>query len=231
MPRVKSSYAKARRADALAGSKTKRTESFSRKVLSVVRKANPTEVKYHDMNSTIGTPNALTANTLNAILINGVAQGSGDDGRIGMRVNNKYLECRFSVAQQATATSALVRILVVQCQANAGTITAGDILQQVTPYASTDTIGKAYFKILRDELIDINVYNSHSPISRHLYIPLDGLKMEETHYSGTGSTIASINKGAIFLCFLSDVNIAASMTAGAERSGVDWYTRFAYTDN
>ena len=104
MARVKSNYAQNRRSAALAGGKKARTESFSRKVLSVVARADPDELKYHDVATTIGTPIALAANVLSMFLINGPSQGIGETSRIGSKVNNRYLEVTVSMYQASAAT-------------------------------------------------------------------------------------------------------------------------------
>ena len=114
MARVKSNYAQNRRSAALAGGKKARTESFSRKVLSVMARSDPDELKYHDVQTTIGTPLALAANTLTAFLINNVSQGNGETSRIGSKVNNRYLEVTVSMYQASAATNANIRCLIYQ---------------------------------------------------------------------------------------------------------------------
>lgn len=233
MARVKSSAAAAgRRSDALAKGKKARAESFTRKVLSVVKRANPDEVKYVDMMNTIGTPINLSTNTFSTVLVNGVPTGTSENDRIGMHVNNKYAQITVSMYQASAATNANIRCMLVQSSVNSTTPTALDLLEQSSVYSFPSTVRKGDWKVLRDELVQVN-NTSSSGVAAIIkwYVPLDKLALPSTHYNGTGSTVGSVVKGGIWLIFMSDTAVSASMSTGTARSGIDYYTRFAYTDN
>jgi len=232
MARVKSNYAQNRRSAALAGGKKARTESFSRKVLSVLARADPDELKYHDVQTTIGTPLSLSANTLSMFLINGPAQGNGETSRIGSKVNNRYLEVTVSMYQASAATNANIRCFVIQDNANNGSSPGiTDLFEASSVYSSPNANTKGRIKFLRDELTQVNGVNSVTTDAiKKWHIPLDKLALKQTQYDGSGGTVASIVKGALYIGFLADVAVSASMASGTARSGIDYYSRFCYSD-
>ena len=233
MPRVKQSDARAARAAAaIVASKKKRRDkgqTFAKRVLSIVHKGNPSEVKYADSKTLTGAPVSLVSNTFYSTLLNGISTGTDELSRVGMKVNNLYLQIRATVYQAVGAVSPNVRFIVMQSEVNSATPTALDVLEYTSSLSATEITRKADYKILRDELRAINFYDGDSNVI-DWYIPLRNLKLDQTYYNGTGNTIASISKGSLWFIVMSDTAITASLAVGSGRAGLEYYCRFAYTD-
>jgi len=228
-------YRSKRQFSALSKGKKLRSQSFSRKVLSIVRRADPDEIKYVDSYNTIGTPTALAANTFVSILLNGISQGTTESGRIGSKVNSRYCEVTATLYQSLAAVAANVRVLLVWADTGLATPTAADILEQVSVYSAPNANNKSSYKVLRDELVQVNGTTIAAEANIKWHVDLTKLKMKDraigqVDYDGSGNTVSSIRNGALFLFFMSDVAILSAMAGAAQRSGMDYYTRFAYSD-
>lgn len=222
------------------GSKRART-TIASAVKKEIRRAMPSEIKYADYANTVGTPVSLAANTLSAIYLNPIQNGDDNFERIGQRISPKSLEVAFSVYQAAAGISANVQYLVVVDTQNQGAApTTTELLDFAGALAMPSVTGKPRFKILKKGWIPANFYTGDSDGGlHHFYINLEkafsrmGPKASDRmiNFQGTGSTVASASKNAMFLCFISDVAITAALNVGSGRAGLDLSTRLGYTDD
>lgn len=153
--------------------------------------------------------------TLNAglVLLNGVAQGSDYNTRIGRKTLMKSLFIRFTLVPN-TANSApngdFARIIVFyDCQTNAAAPIASDVLTSGTDYLSPLNLNnRDRFKILHDKIIPMNanVYTAGAltagdPVNKSWKI-FKKMNMEVI-FGGTANTVGSIQTGSIYLMYLS----------------------------
>lgn len=163
-----------------------------------------------------------------------IAQGLDDGQRIGDSVRIKKIELRQFLSQSTAATAGdLFRTLIVydkQANGAAPTFaqvitdnTAGGYLAIGTPnnvYISPGGMGTSRFKILYDKL---NVFDQQvalagttSQISRENHIVLNKLNLP-INYSGTGSTVASIASGSVYILTVgvNNTNVTSSVASWA----------------
>jgi len=202
------------------------------------------EIKYYDSTSTVGTPVAISANTIatgNCSQVSAVGLGTGDAARIGRRVAAKYAECRFNIYQSYTGTNATVRCMLYIDTQNAGSVPlTTDVLEWAGVLSPPNTDNKGRFKILRDQLFQVNgTYADSNNMSQVWYVDIEkALKKLYKNprdaliqFNGdTAGAAATNGKNAVFFVWMSDVAIASSMGTGQARSGIDYATRFAFTD-
>lgn len=147
------------------------------------------------------------------VLLNGVAAGTDYNQRIGRKIILKSLLHRFSlIPQVATANSSAGDIvwvmLIYDCQTNAATPAVADVLQAVTYDSPMNLNNRDRFKVLTDKFITMGAYTmtasalvtgSPTPKIIKMYKRLN----HEVIFGGTGSTVGSIQTGAIFLLIIS----------------------------
>ena len=219
---------------ALASGKAKRQASFAltRQVREIVRKYDPSETKYVDITTTVSTPLALSQNTPQVLLLNAVGQGSGDNQRIGTRIKNMYLRIAFSLYQNSGATNANFRVVVFQdSQTNGSVPTAAELFDTTTVLSAFNNETRGRFRILRDYLVAVNNLNSNNDAAlQKWHIPLDKLPLNQSEYTGSGTTSAALIKGGIYFLVMADQAVTASYATGSGRSGLEYHCRFCYKD-
>lgn len=170
-------------------------------------------------------------NTTGSIaLLNGIAEGTSFNNRIGRRVSLKSLQISGTLDDNSAGTpindSSYYRMLVVyDRQNNGGTPALADILQDVdaagaattTAFSGLNMNNSDRFKVLMDNRVFIANDNTTNPaqnlevsiaalaagsgeVSIKRFIKLNGL---ETHYGTANANVAGCQTGAIWLVFLS----------------------------
>lgn len=173
---------------------------------------NTPELKYCDLDSTGDVTLAGLILGMNA----GIDQGTAVDERIGTRVRNVYAHAKLLLAPKIQASTynepIHIRCLMVfDAAPNGATPTLGTILANTTgtaDYAShPNPVNKSRFKILRQKIVSFgpNLTDAasqftygyeHAPVwvEMHSRVPY------ETEFIATGSGVANLGRGAIWLC-------------------------------
>lgn len=161
----------------------------------------------------------LTASFGSLVLLNGIAQGSSPNERLGRRVALKSLQLRATHYSSSLATQARI-VIFYDRQPNGSTPSAADLIG-TSQFEGVVTMGNSdRFVILMDEITDpVPFTNAHNSVKRYLKMDLEEI------FGNTGSTISSINTGAIFLMMANN----GSNSIGVETSAT-FTTRIRYID-
>lgn len=155
-------------------------------------------------------------------LLNGVAVGANEYNRVGRRIEMAYLKLNLFILANGSTPSPedFVRVLVVyDRQANQGTPTFSQILQDQTSAGATSTTADSSpnqdYKFRFDILMDKRVYlgaNNGSGVSTSMpnspnemlitkFIKLRG---NITHWVGDTAAAGDIATGSLWLCTITD---------------------------
>lgn len=221
--------------------KSKRSKTSLTKLVKRIVSGDE-EIKYYDLATAAGTPQSLTANVLGVQRVTDVGQGLGDFQRVGSRTIPKYLQINFSLYQASAATNANIRVMVIlDKSANSnGDPTITDVLEGANVMSPPNQENKDRFVFLKDQIIQVNGINSDTSLAlQKWYISLGPVfnrlyKREhdkQISYLGTtsGATVTNA-RNAIYFCAVSDVGVTASMAVGSARGGMDYASRYAYSD-
>lgn len=180
---------------------------------------NRPELKDVNTVSTLAPP--LTSSFTAPTLINGIAQGVGNNERVGRKVNIKSISLRYTHSPTSGGPDSQVRIAIVyDKQANGSLPSAVDIFNQ-SNFLSHLTLANAdRFVVIMDE-ISVSSQSSALNISGSRYTKCN----LETIFAGTTSGIASINSGALMILAANN----ADPTIGAV-STLYYNVRLRYTD-
>lgn len=174
------------------------------------------------MNTGIVTASAIT-NTLNGVLLNGIGQGDDYFQRTGVRIRSKYIHVnavfRYPAANTPTSPIVIRFMIVRDIQANQTSTVDGDLLQVATAGSSyishENWQNRDRFKIYYDRLITLQPQSAsigtNGMVAIKAYVPLH---LVQTAYSGVGTTVASIETGALAMFVVS--NVAAGGANSAE---------------
>jgi hypothetical protein len=215
---TKKQHAKSRKSNAFKTKRTRKGVSKSRKsMLFQMDTGTGPERKSVDTVSSFAT--ALTSSFATPQLLNGVAQGSNSNERIGRKTTTKSVLLNYTFTPNAPASQ--TRILVVyDKQANGAAPIAGDILFS-NSFLSPTNLGNAdRFVILMDEISD-SAQSSAIDISGKRYLKCN----LETCWSGTGGAIANILSGSIYIMAANNADPTIGVVASCY-----FHARIRYTD-
>lgn len=169
------------------------------------------------------------------VLLNGLANGTGQSQRLGGKVTVMRLESRWTIRNGATATvnPTTRTIFFWDHQTNGAAPTLAQLLTAVTVNSGYNVDNVFRFTIFEDSTHTQRVWAqnaggivapadvaSFTTYSKHGYV-ID----EDTVYSDAGATVASINSGGLFVATLSDV----AAGTGAPTATMD--SRIIYLDD
>jgi len=182
------------------------------------------ELKFVDAIS-LGTP--AVAGTVT--LLNGIAQGTDYNQRIGRKFMMKSIMYRFLVRIDPTAASVgnLCRLLIVyDAQTNGALPAVTDILQIGDVLSPMNLNNRDRFKIISDKWWNTGAYNvATGNITTGEFCPqMDKFykKMNlEVQNSGTANTIGSISTGGVYAIVIADIATTVA----------ELYCRIRYTDS
>jgi len=140
-------------------------------------------------------------------LINGLAQGTGGDDRIGRDVYNEFVDLRYQINTNANVPE-VVRVLVVYDKTCRGSSFASSDLFATTTATflpvsnfNADNLG-VRFRILYDRTHD-NLPPTTTAIATRSYRARVPVKSKSHYYDIAGATIAAIDAGSLFLVYVS----------------------------
>lgn len=203
-----------RKADNYVQNRTKRMKqagAFRRNTFisraRYVRPSYPMKLKQEEIKFVDNGVAFTTATLAGAItLLSGIAQGTDYNQRLGRQVNLKSCEFRIWFnAVGATTTNWFTHtryILFIDRQSNATTPLVSEVLQSADYSAFKNVNTEDRFRILVDKTISSTQASNSTTISaventavhKHHYITIG----EKQYFSNTGSTVGSIDSGAIF---------------------------------
>jgi len=176
------------------------------------------ERKYVDVQGTtsIGT-------TWSAILLNGVAEGDGENARDGNTIKAMSNLNRLQLKINGSATYSRVRVMLVRYKPSHGSTSpvVAQLFQDTADILSPlnkDYIGD--YKIYFDKIYTMSVNNDSANIQLNKF--MKGLKFH-TRYSGTSNASTSLSMNSLWLCLVSD--------EATNTPTYDLYNRFNYVDN
>lgn len=171
------------------------------------------EKKVHDVTETT----AVTTATITSLCQ--ISQGDSNILRDGNSIKAVYLGLKWYLVCHPSATSCLVRFLVVKDnQQIADTIpAAGDVLNSVTlnSFLNKDTLGR--FSILMDRRMHLTLNGSNRTLFGHADFPL------QHHIRYNGAAAADVQKGGLYLIMMSDQPINSPT--------LDLRSRLRFVDN
>lgn len=155
--------------------------------------------------------NAISANTAEVNLLNGIAQGDAENQRDGRVIKPLACIARFQY-EPATGTAAnLIRILLVHDkQPDGSTISYADVLNSATGYSLSNADLHYRFTVLHDSVWHCPVGESAVGQRYFKEIACDMKGCGPAYYSDNGATIASIIKGSCYYIIIPNVTIAAN---------------------
>lgn len=171
------------------------------------------------------TGSTLTFDTTGIIQpISRIAQGLDYiNNRIGDSIKMQHIEVRGRIFKNASATSSVMRVLLIRDLDGYGTIpTTGDVLQTVgsstAPLSPLDFLNRKRFAVLYDELLTLNSTGDSSAVFE-VSMPHQGHVL----YLGTTAAAASDGKGSLYLVFVSD--------EATNTPNVSFVSRIVFTDD
>ena len=159
-------------------------------------------------------------------LLNGIAQGTDYNTRIGRKFTMKTLYCRMSLQPGATAANiALARFIVVyDRQSNGAAPLITDVLTAINDSSLNNLTNRDRFVIITDKVYKVGLSTSMES-GRQVWKKYLKCNLEVTN-GGTGATIASIQTGSLYLLTMGDK--AAGTTAPKVLNGT---YRIRFTDD
>lgn len=184
------------------------------------------ELKYNDTILSSQYNCVLPSSTI--LLVNGLAVGDDDTNRDGRRVYNDHVEVRgdfyYSSAVSAHAVDQVRGILVYDKQPNGAAPAVTDILAGTgNPDCPYNMNNSGRFDILWDKCWGL----PYVPAATTAMVKFPILKeiipvKRSTQYSGTGSTIANIATGSLYLIWI------GSQASGGNNTVVDLSVRIYF---
>lgn len=155
------------------------------------------------------------------ILMNGIAQGTNDNERIGNTMRIKSVEYRIIVQHNIGATDQTYFrcILFVDLESDGADPTLAEVLQNTTvPIVSPRNLNnRNKYLILKDQVLKLNDDNPNGYIEVYKKLNL------KTTYDAAGATIAAIANHPIYLLVLSN--------HPSNGPTMNSYSRIRYVDN
>ncbi len=161
-----------------------------------------------------------TASGPELFLLNGIAEGTSDEERIGDEAKMQSIFMRICFQINALDASAIVRCLIVlDKQPNSALATGASFFEDETnPLSPVTNSNKDRYLIHKSYTFDLC---NNGRDSRTLTIYKD-LKNITTHYSGVGGGVGTIRTNALLLIvFIGSTNVTA----------YNMYSRLRYTDS
>lgn len=170
----------------------------------------PPELKTIDSSYSTNIPAAGIIN-----LIDGVSAGTDFTNRIGRKIVLKSMLCRFNLTginTQSTTLGDTVRVMVFyDNQTNGAVPVVGDVLSTGAFMDPINLNNRDRFKVLSDQFVELEgttytggALTAGSP-KHHFHQIFMKVNLEEI-FSGTGSTVASIATGGVFVLLISQRN-------------------------
>jgi len=189
------------------------------RIRKILKYWSPPEQKFSDTNAS-----GASLTTPQVILLNGLAQGTTVNTRIGNRVTFTVAQGRMSFYYNTTTSAPTVRCMLVwDSQANSATATLAEVLQNSgggTNFLSPNNLNnRDRFKVLWDKSYQLNDQDGQRKTVKFY----KKIKMVTT-YDGTTAGFGDISTGSLHMYIMSS-------ESGATFPLVDYYFRVRFIDN
>lgn len=149
--------------------------------------------------------------------VSAIAQGDGEGARTGNSILAKYLSLKGAITKNGSATTSIVRILVVKDLFNTGTApTIADILQSVSTFDPINQDTRDRYVILRDSKFIVATGTVTTRTFKY-FIPIN----DHIKYTGSAATDEYKNQLYVITITNEDTNLPT----------LNWIARLAYHDN
>ncbi len=171
-----------------SNTRTSYARSTWRAIKSIKKRLN-TEYKFHDVAANVTIVDASGVITQ----LSNIDQGLTDITRIGAQIKASFLDVRWNLFANASATTTIVRLMLIEDkQTNQAIYTTADLLAVVTSLNSLvshkNLDNKYRFRILRDKSFNFSGPNGITTKNGQWRIPLN----KRIRYDNTGNGIANI---------------------------------------
>lgn len=166
-------------------------------------------------------------------LVNGVAQGTDFNQRVGRKSSIKSVLFNGNafpppvISANSAAGTYMRYVIIYDTQPNSGTLPTGtDIFVNNDPNTAMNLNNRDRFKVLMDVRKQMGSYTMSPAPALIAGSPQNAFWSKykkcnlETIFSGTAATLGSISTGAIYLCIIGD----------NPTTSVDYYIRVRFTD-
>ena len=160
-------------------------------------------------------------------ILNGVAQGTDFNQRIGRSTSMKSILFRFNIEKTATDSEGCTCrcILFYDAQTNGVAPLVTDVLASASYLSPMNLNNRDRFKILADCFMGTDAYDGGGPIVAGTFTEQNKTIFKkfnlECQFSGTGATVGSISTGGIFALFIASENNTLAY---------ELYSRIRFTD-
>lgn len=188
------------------------------------------EKKFHDQLTTAAAPitgGIVTNSSAEASMLR-IPEGNGEEERLGRQITlvNMNIRGKVSTAPDGNNNGDLVRVIFYQDkQTNGAGVTPSEILESVNVLGFNNLSNKSRFRILSDEVFDMNYFSSFGDTDRRVqyFSVYKNLNMKvEYSNDSTDGALATIRSNNIN-CLLVSENTGAD-------SSVEMQIRFRFTD-
>lgn len=148
-------------------------------------------------------------------LLNGIAQGSDNDQRIGNRVVMTGVDIRLHVTNEVSVKDRLSQmrlILVYDTQTNGTALTTTDVLDAVTIESQHNWDNDSRFQVIYDSVRALNTFGG-TATSVDVYHWFYAKHFQLNHYvrwNGSGATVTSMTWGSLYLIYFGPDAASAS---------------------
>ncbi len=180
------------------------------------------EKKYHDVTE---ADKAIAKDTPEIYVLNGIAQGDGEDQRVGFNVKATSLYWRINLTANGATNSNLCRILVVLDKQGDGSLpSVTDVLTATNVDAFRELKNAYRYKILYDRRVKVAPEGQTGDL-----VTLKGYTNFKypvmVRYNADTTSVSSITTNPIYLIAFSDALSSGSPPV------MDFISRFRYVDN
>lgn len=159
----------------------------------------------------------ISDNIFQYSLINGIDQGAAQGQRTGTRIKSKYIDWYVSATQAGTGTTpqSIRIVMFIDRQPNGAAPTTAQLIVNTTAgqqFISPFNInGKERYKVLLDRIYYLERMGGATDTRvQKSYKGRINLRKYMSIYNGSGTTVASINTGAIYFGYVGDVASGAN---------------------
>lgn len=182
------------------------------------------EVKYLTTTATITIAAAVGTTTWQVSLLNGMAQGSAGNERIGTKITIKSIQVRieiYTATNIGTPEPNFRWAVVYDRKPDRVALTGAQVFDVDNILGNINTFDKRYrgrFQILHDEISDGDSQEQYHYSKCYIQ------KTLKCHYYSTGATIANIDKGSIYMM------VCKGPVATTSDSALRFNCKISYTD-
>lgn len=196
------------------------------KIAKFVKSLMNTEFKYLD---TFGTVVPTNSSAQNCIWLTDIDAGTGPSNRTGYSVRSKFLQTRFSLTMNASATTTTVRVLIF-VDTNPAQASAVPVVNSVINMDGDTTIGPlsmdfpGRYQVLKDKIISLNANGNAQKTFKFNYNWTEKDEaIAHVRWDVTGDTVTDKRQNHIFMLVTSNQS--------TNTPNLNYFCRYRFIDN